>query len=100
MRKVFLLAPALLAGCSTAPAAPPAVPVHGQTPGHTCTTAGTAGFVGQSRSDEVGAAITRVTNAAILRWAPPGVMLTMDSRADRVTVWLDPSSKITQLKCG
>ena len=42
----------------------------------------------------------RETHAAVLRWAPPGMMLPMDYRADRVTVWLDPSSKITQIKCG
>jgi len=27
-------------------------------------------------------------------------MLTMDYRADRVTVWVDGSNKITQIKCG
>jgi len=27
-------------------------------------------------------------------------MLTMDYRADRVTVWLDPANKITKLRCG
>ena len=97
MRKTLVLAPALLAACSTAPAEPP---VHGETPGHTCKTEGTDQFIGQTRSDEVGAAIKGVSNAAVLRWAPPGVMLTMDFRADRVTVWLDPADKITKLRCG
>ena len=35
MRKLVLIAPALLSACSTAPAATPIV-VHGETPGHTC----------------------------------------------------------------
>jgi hypothetical protein len=48
----------------------------------------------------VGAEIKRVSNAAVLRWAPPGVMLTMDFRSDRVTVWLDAANKITKLRCG
>jgi hypothetical protein len=87
----------LLAACSTAPAQPV---VHGQTPGHTCKADGTEQFVGQTRSDKVGAEIKRVSNAAVLRWAPPGVMLTMDYREDRVTVWLDSANKITQIKCG
>jgi hypothetical protein len=100
MRRVFVLAPVLLAGCSTAPAAPPAIPVHGETAGHTCNTSRTAQFIGQIRSDELGAEITRATNATVLRWAPPGVMLTTDYRSDRVTVRLDPSSRITQVKCG
>lgn len=97
MRNMIALAPAFLAACSTAPAQPV---VHGQTPGHTCKTEGTEQFVGQTRTDAIGADIKRVSNAAVLRWAPPGVMLTMDFREDRVTVWLDPANKITQIKCG
>ena len=97
MRKSVMIVPALLAACSTAPAQ---TPVHGETPGHTCRTEGTDQFVGQTRSDAIAAEIKRVSNAAVLRWAPPGVMLTMDYRADRVTVWLDPANKITKLRCG
>ena len=97
MRKLISVASALLAACSTVPAQPA---VHGDTPGHVCTADGTQQFIGQARSDSVGAEIQRVSNAAVLRWALPGMMLTMDYRADRVTVWVDPSSKITQIKCG
>ena len=97
MRKIVAIAPVLLAACSTAPAQ---TPVHGETPGHTCKADGTDQFIGQTRSSEIEAAIKRVSNAAVLRWAPPGVMLTMDDRADRVTVWLDPANKITKLRCG
>lgn len=98
MRKFAALAPALLVACSTAPAAEP--PVHGETPGHTCTPEGLDKFMGQTRSDAVGAEIKRVSNAAVLRWAPPGVMLTMDFRADRVTAWLDAADRITKIRCG
>ena len=97
MRKMLIAAPLLLGACSTAPAEPV---VHGETPGHTCTEEGTAQFVGQIKSDAVASDIKRVSNAAVLRWAPPGVMLTMDYRADRVTVWLDPTGKITKIRCG
>jgi len=97
MRKVLLLAPPLLAACSTAPAQ---VPVHGVTPGHKCETAGTERFIGQAGTSESGAAIMRVSHAAVLRWAPPGVMLTMDYREDRVTVHLGPDRRITQIRCG
>ena len=97
MRKMLILAPALLAACSTAPAQ---TPVHGVTPGHKCGTAGTAAFIGKQGTSETGAAIMRVTHAAVLRWAPPGVMLTMDFREDRVTVHLGPDRKITAIKCG
>jgi len=97
MRKVLLLAPALLASCSTAPAQ---VPVHGVTPGHKCDAAGTDPFIGHTATSETGAAIMRVSHAAVLRWAPPGVMLTMDYREDRVTVHIGPDRRITQIKCG
>ena len=102
MRRIALFAPMALAACSTAPAAPVANQpvVHGETPGHTCVADGTDQFIGQTRSDEVGASIKNVSHAAVLRWAPPGIMLTMDYRADRITVWLDPANKITKLRCG
>jgi hypothetical protein len=97
MRNVVLLAPALLSACSTAPAEPV---VHGETPGHTCNPAGTDRFIGQPGTSATGAAIKRATKAAVLRWAPPGVMLTMDYRADRVTVYLGPDKKVTKINCG
>lgn len=97
MLSVARLAPALLFACSTAPAEPR---VHGETPGHTCSAAGTDRFLGQAGTSETGAAIKRATHAAVLRWAPPGYMLTMDFRADRVTVKLDESHKITGINCG
>ena len=97
MRSLLLLAPALLAACATAPAKPV---IHGVTPGHTCTTAGAARFLGRDGTSDTGAEIMRVTHAAVLRWSPAGYMLTMDYRADRVTVWLGPDRKITQIKCG
>ena len=106
MRKAALFAaPLLLVACATAPAqtpvdAPVQTPVHGVTPGHTCDTSKTSGFIGKPGTQAVGAAIKDVTNAAVLRWAPPGYMLTMDFREDRVTIWLDTERKITKISCG
>jgi hypothetical protein len=97
MRNVAILVPVLIAACSTAPAQ---TPVHGETPGHTCIADGIEQFIGQTRSDKAAKEIKRVSHAAVLRWAPPETMLTMDYRADRVTVWLDTASKITKLRCG
>jgi hypothetical protein len=70
------------------------------TPGHKCTTDGTDQFIGQEGTEATGNAILKASNAAVLRWAPPGVMLTMDYREDRVTIWLDPAKKITKIRCG
>jgi hypothetical protein len=97
MRKIVLLIPALLAACATAPAA---TPVHGVTPGRKCEAAGTDRFIGQAGTGATGEAIKRATNAAVLRWAPPGAMLTMDFREDRVTVYVGPDKKITKINCG
>ena len=97
MRKLLLIAPVALTACATAPAEPV---VHGETPGHTCTADNTDQFVGQGGTSESGAAILRATHAAVLRWAPPGYMLTMDFRADRVTITLGPDYKITKINCG
>lgn len=91
------IAAALLAACSTAPADPP---VHGVTPGHQCTTEGAAQFIGRTVNSETGSAIMSATHAAVLRWAPPGTMLTMDYRQDRVTVHLDARMTVTDIKCG
>jgi hypothetical protein len=97
MRKLALLVPALLAACATAPAP---TPVEGETPGHKCDAAGTEQFIGQPATTSTGAAIERATNAAVLRWAPPGAMLTMDFREDRVTVYFGPDKKVTKINCG
>jgi type IV pilus biogenesis protein CpaD/CtpE len=94
MRKIVPLA-LLLAGCATTPPA-----TNGAVPGQSCTAAGIDHFIGQQGSSETGAAIMRATHSAVLRWAPPGYMLTMDFRADRVTVRLGPDGKVTAIDCG
>jgi hypothetical protein len=119
MRSLLIaLAPALLVACSTNPPPPASIPappqqpqfdgiaptdptpIHGVTPGHKCMAQGTDAFIGQTASDETGSAILKASNSAVLRWAPPGVMLTMDYREDRVTIWLDAARKITKIRCG
>jgi len=98
MPRVLGLFAALLCACSTQTAAGP--PIHGVTPGHKCQAEGMSRFVGKAGSRIAGAAIKRASHAAVLRWAPPGVMLTMDYREDRVTVYLGPDKRVTQIKCG
>ena len=101
----MLFAPALLAACASATpqdsrGPPQPVPIHGVTPGHKCQAEGTDRFIGQVGSEKAGSDIKRVSKAAVLRWAPPGTMLTMDFREDRVTVYLDDNRKITKITCG
>jgi len=95
MRKLVFLAPTLLAACAaTQPL------VHGVTPGHSCHARTPGEFVGHPATSETGAAILSATHAAVLRWAPPGVMLTMDYREDRVTVRIGPDGRISAVSCG
>jgi peptidase inhibitor I78 family protein len=106
MRKALGLSPFLLAACAAnapvadRPASLQSPPIRGETPGQACRTEGTRQFIGQAGTAETGEAILRATHAAVLRWAPPGAMLTMDYREDRVTVRLGPDRKVTQIKCG
>ncbi len=95
MRSACLVAGLLLAGCTTATAVGP-----GETPDHICNAEGTDRFVGQQGNSETGAAIMRATHAAVLRWAPPGYMLTMDFSPSRVTVRLGPRGEVTAINCG
>ena len=90
----------LLTALTACAASAPPVPNHGETPGHICNAAGSNRFLGRQPTAENGAAIVRSTNAAVLRWAPPGVMLTMDYREDRVTVRLGPDHRILRISCG
>jgi hypothetical protein len=95
MLRALLAAPLLLGACA---AQNP--PIHGETPGRICNSAGTESFIGQPGTSDTGAAILKATDSAILRWAPPGVMLTMDYSASRVTVRLGPDGMITAINCG
>ena len=90
MRKLAWLASALLAACATVP----------QQGGAVCNAEGADRFIGHIGNGETGAAILRTTHARVLRWAPPGVMLTMDFSPTRVTVRLGPDGKITAVNCG
>ena len=110
MRNILPAVVVLLTACAVNPPPAPAepvtggppqpTPIHGVTPGHKCHTAGTDQFVGQVGTSSSGSAILRASNAAVLRWAPPGYALTMDYREDRVTVFLGADQKVTAIKCG
>lgn len=93
MRSALLAVLLVLPACTTA-----AMP--GEAPRSTCNAAAAKRFIGQPGTSETGGAIMRATGANVMRWAPPGYMLTMDYRADRVTVRLGPDRKISAIDCG
>ena len=97
MPKAVAAAALVLAGCSTPPGDPP---VHEELPGRECHTTELDRFTGQLATAELGAAILRQSNAAVLRWVPHGAMITMEYRADRVTVSLSAENRVERLSCG
>jgi len=90
MRRLFLAAPLTLVACATTPAETPLA----------CQASGADQFIGQPGTSETGAAIMHATHSSVLRWAPPGTMLTMDFSPMRVTVRLGPDGKVTAINCG
>ena len=97
MRRFAPLAYLLLNACSSALAEPPP---HGETAGRECQRAGLQHFLGQPATDNIGAQILRVSQAAALRWVRPGRMVTMEYRANRVTVHLNSKNRIERATCG
>jgi hypothetical protein len=93
MPRLLWLTPALLAACASAP--PPAAVVDQS--GGICRNTGLALFAGRPATAEVGKEILRVSGARALRWVRPGMMVTMEYREDRVTVWLMASPNIERV---
>jgi len=104
--KVAALAGAVTACATSAPPTglivPPndGVPVHGSTGGRECSNQGLDQFRGRAATSEVGSEILRLSGARIIRWAPPGTMMTMEFNSERVTVHLDSANRITRAICG
>lgn len=100
MRIAMMIAvlPALaLTGCMAAgeggPAGPPTL--SGE-----CKADALASFAGQKATAEVGAAMMKASGARTLRWVPPRTAVTMDFRADRLTVSYDDAMVIERASCG
>lgn len=89
MPRLLWLSTLLLAACATA-SPPPRVDESGGI----CRKDGLGAFAGRPATSEVGAEIMRVSGARALRWVKPGMMVTMEYREDRVTVWLIASPNI------
>ncbi len=96
MRNALVLVPCLLAACAAAPAPPPARSQSGAV----CRSENLGRFAGREATSAVGSEILRASGAKVLRWVQPGMMVTMDYREDRVTVWLAPASRIERVSCG
>jgi hypothetical protein len=96
----MLLAAAILAGaCAAAPRQ--TVGLDQVPPGSKCTqTSALDSFKGMTASPELGARMMTAARAPHLRWVAHGAMITMEYNESRLTVRLDPQSRVASATCG
>lgn len=85
-----------LSGCATSPG-PEDLPAM---PEGACSADPVKAFAGRKASAEAGADLLRLSGARVLRWVPPRTAVTMDYRADRLTVGYDDDYTIVRISCG
>lgn len=93
--RMFVIPVLLLGGCAMGEKTPPEMGAAGE-----CKADGAAELVGQAPSAELGAQALKLTGARTIRWVLPGQAVTMDYRADRLTVSIDAAYRIERLSCG
>ncbi|WP_022682088.1 I78 family peptidase inhibitor [Sphingobium bisphenolivorans] len=98
MRITAMILLPLLAACSGMQDDRPAIP--SETGEGSCRNEGLDGFIGQTASADLGARLLDASRARTLRWGAPGMAMTMDFRADRLTVSYDEKMLITSARCG
>jgi peptidase inhibitor I78 family protein len=98
MRRLTILAPALLAGCAAA-APPPEVPVHGAS-SYICRSEGLGRFVGQPATQALGADMLHESGARTLQWVGHGMMVTMEFSPERLRVFLTADNRVERANCG
>ena len=95
MRNLFALSLVSLAACTSIQPAEPAPPAL-----DACLPANLDRFAGQAATGELGARMLASSGKTTLRWVQPGMMVTMDFREDRLTVYLDAANKVERASCG
>ena len=90
MRKLALMLPLLVSACATVPA----------TSG-VCNANGLDRFKGSLVSIDTARQIQRASGAHEVRWLGPKDFVTMEFRADRVNLVLDPTHhNVVDIRCG
>jgi hypothetical protein len=103
MKIIALLGPFALAACAPATdetskqAAPETPPVELT---KECDTAAGQYAVGKAFTDALAAEVKKKVGANSLRVIPPGMMVTMDYRGDRLNISYDEKKIITNVNCG
>lgn len=89
-----------LGACATVPADDGRGDYPVREPVSDCVDGEAQAHVGQRASSEIGQHLLTITGARVLRWVPPDTVVTMDYRADRLTVSYDRNMVITRISCG
>ncbi|QNN65957.1 peptidase inhibitor I78 [Sphingomonas rhizophila] len=94
---IFFITLSLAACAAVTPTSDPAIPpaLDGS-----CSNDALGAFVGQKATQDLGTQMLAASGARTLRWVPHGAMVTMEYRADRLTVRLDPANKVLSASCG
>ncbi|HEX8301798.1 I78 family peptidase inhibitor [Sphingomonas sp.] len=69
-------------------------------PGVECNSNGLESLIGKPRSAAVAEEAKRLSGANAVRWLTPGMMVTMEFRADRLNLHLGTDGKIGSARCG
>lgn len=96
-RLIFMGGALALAGCASTGMSEVD---HRNDPKAECVAEPGQAFVGQKATAEVGEKLLKATRARSLRWVPPRTAVTMDFRADRLTVSYDDDLVIERVSCG
>ncbi len=96
MRGLILAAPLALGACAAASADEPLPRVPG---GECQAEPAPQRLIGRKATAELGSELLRITGARTIRWVPPRTAVTMDFRADRLTVSYDDDMLVTQISC-
>ena len=98
MRIVAATAGLLLAtGCAASP--PAEKPVAGGNIA-ACDAAKIQHLVGRPASAELAGEGQKLSGARVVRWLSPGQIVTMEYRADRLSILLDAANKVSAIRCG
>ncbi|MBB4613114.1 I78 family peptidase inhibitor [Novosphingobium taihuense] len=98
--KLSVLAVAALLGVSACTQGTPPSENLPAMPEGSCNADASQSFIGRKATSEVAAELMKLTGARTLRWVPPRSAVTMDYRADRLTVAYDDDYTIVRISCG
>ena len=101
MRLALIVPMFAIAGCATAEPAVVTAPVEAPVEAaDSCGGDSLGQFVGQAQSEDLAKRILAATGARTIRWVEKDMMVTMEFRADRVTVYLDAAKRVERANCG